>query len=317
MSNKKIRINGSEIGCFDTEDVYDIKNPAYIVRQMEKGKKGGCVVEWNNEFERLTNFEPFEIDNAPCYEIFEGAQRREKKKDYVRICCEDCKFRTSGIVGNAYVLRNFWINSKYIKWSGVKYIKRRVDVYIFPFESERDKGTYALHILIDRGGVHAYKYFENTFMKIKSEDEAKVSINKLLKETEDRVNILEGLRIAPNNIDEIIKLIKTSRSVDNARQGLMNKFKLVSLQGEEIMDMKLQRLMTLEELKIQEEYKQLTDKIEKYKTILQNPREINSFIKENNNEVEIRCSKKEEAENKSRQDKFCLKYYLYYFLKKK
>jgi len=85
---------------------------------------------------------------------------------------------------------------------------------------------------------------------------------------EKRAHILEGYIIALDNIDEIIKLIKKSKDVPAAKEGLMKKFKLSELQAQAILDMRLQRLTGLERKKIEEEYKELIKTIERLKRIL-------------------------------------------------
>ena len=85
---------------------------------------------------------------------------------------------------------------------------------------------------------------------------------------EKRAHILEGYIIALDNIDEIIKLIKKSKDVPTAKEGLMKKFKLSELQAQAILDMRLQRLTGLERKKIEEEFKELIKLIEKLKRIL-------------------------------------------------
>ncbi|MBP1647074.1 MAG: gyrA [Bacteroidetes bacterium] len=89
-----------------------------------------------------------------------------------------------------------------------------------------------------------------------------------LDEAEKRAHILEGYIIALDNIDAIIKLIKASRDVDTARNGLMKKFKLSEIQAQAILDMRLQRLTSLERRKIEEEYRETIKLIEQLKAIL-------------------------------------------------
>jgi len=89
-----------------------------------------------------------------------------------------------------------------------------------------------------------------------------------LEEAEKRAHILEGYIIALDNIDAIIKLIKTSRDVDTARNGLMKKFKLSEIQARAILDMRLQRLTGLERKKIEDEYRETIKLIERLKAIL-------------------------------------------------
>jgi DNA gyrase subunit A len=91
-----------------------------------------------------------------------------------------------------------------------------------------------------------------------------------LSEAERRAHILEGYIIALDNIDEVIELIKKSKDVESAKNGLMKKFKLSEIQAKAILDMRLQRLTGLERKKIEEEYKDLIKLINKLKTILAN-----------------------------------------------
>ncbi len=78
-----------------------------------------------------------------------------------------------------------------------------------------------------------------------------------LEQAEKRAHILEGLFIALDNLDEVIKLIRSSRTPDEAREGLMKEFELTEIQARAILDMRLQRLTGLERDKIKEEYEEL------------------------------------------------------------
>jgi DNA gyrase subunit A len=89
-----------------------------------------------------------------------------------------------------------------------------------------------------------------------------------LKKAEDRAHILEGLKIALDNIDAIIKLIRASQTPAEAREGLMAKFGLSEIQAQAILDMRLQRLTGLERSKIEEEYLAVIKAIEEYRGIL-------------------------------------------------
>jgi len=90
----------------------------------------------------------------------------------------------------------------------------------------------------------------------------------LLRKAEERAHILEGYRIALDNIDEVIALIKKSKDTPTAHSGLMKKFKLSAIQATAILEMRLQRLTGLERTKIEEEYRELIKKISEYKAIL-------------------------------------------------
>ena len=106
-----------------------------------------------------------------------------------------------------------------------------------------------------------------------------------LKKAEHEAHILEGLRIAIANIDAIIKLIRKSKSPDEARTGLIKRFKLTKIQAQAILDMKLQRLTQLERTKIEEDYKRLKEQIKELKAILASRKRILGIIKEELKEI--------------------------------
>ncbi len=83
-----------------------------------------------------------------------------------------------------------------------------------------------------------------------------------LRKARERAHILEGYRIALDHIDAVIALIRASRTVDDARQGLVAQFGLTEIQAQAILDLRLQRLTGLERDKIEEEYKELLAKID-------------------------------------------------------
>lgn len=89
-----------------------------------------------------------------------------------------------------------------------------------------------------------------------------------LEEAEKRAHLLEGYIIALDDIDAVIKLIKGSKDVETAQQGLMKKFKLTEIQAKAILDMRLQKLTGLERKKVEEDYKETIKLIEKLKAIL-------------------------------------------------
>ena len=106
-----------------------------------------------------------------------------------------------------------------------------------------------------------------------------------LKKAEARAHILEGLKIALDNIDAVIKLIKASKDTPEAKAGLMKKFKLSEIQAQAILDMKLQKLAGLERQKIEDELKALLELIKDLKDILGSPKRIVNIIKEQMDEV--------------------------------
>ncbi|MFQ6070461.1 MAG: DNA gyrase subunit A [Candidatus Aminicenantales bacterium] len=99
-----------------------------------------------------------------------------------------------------------------------------------------------------------------------------------LKKAELRAHILEGLNIALDNLDAVIKLIRSSRTVEQARKGLIANFRLTKIQAQAILDLQLQRLTRLERSKIQKEYEELKKTIKKLKKILSSEKLIQDII---------------------------------------
>ena len=96
---------------------------------------------------------------------------------------------------------------------------------------------------------------------------------------EKRVHILQGLKIALDNIDEVVKLIRGSNSDEEAKTGLMNKFGLTEIQANAILEMRLRRLTGLERDKIEAELAELLKTIEELKAILASDEKILGIIK--------------------------------------
>ena len=101
-----------------------------------------------------------------------------------------------------------------------------------------------------------------------------------LRKAEDREHILLGLKKALDHIDEIIKLIRKSKSVEEAHTELMKQFKFSTVQAQAILDMKLQRLAGLERKKIEDELKEVQDFIAELKEILASEKKMQKIIKD-------------------------------------
>ena len=101
-----------------------------------------------------------------------------------------------------------------------------------------------------------------------------------LKKAEERAHILEGLKIALDNLDAVIALIRRSQSPDEARAGLMRQFGLTEIQANAILDMRLQRLTQLERAKLIEEYQAVLKQIEYLKSVLSSEALVRSIIQE-------------------------------------
>ena len=101
-----------------------------------------------------------------------------------------------------------------------------------------------------------------------------------LDKAEKRANILEGLKIAIEHLNKIIKTIRESKDPKIAKQALMKEFELSDAQAQAILEMKLQRLTALERGKIEEEYLDLIKKIELYKSILKSEKKILEIVRD-------------------------------------
>lgn len=99
-----------------------------------------------------------------------------------------------------------------------------------------------------------------------------------LKQAKHKAHILEGLKIAVENIDEVVQLIKTSPNPQEAKSGLMSRFNLSELQAQAILDMRLQRLTGLERDKIVQEYEELLKLIKELEAILASDEKIFQII---------------------------------------
>ncbi|MEJ2475999.1 MAG: DNA gyrase subunit A [Desulfobacterales bacterium] len=107
-----------------------------------------------------------------------------------------------------------------------------------------------------------------------------------LRKAEERAHILQGLKVALDNLDEVVALIRNSRSPDEARTRLIDRFDLTIIQAKAILDMRLQRLTGLEREKIVEEYEAVLKDIARFKEILSNERLVLDIIKEEIAEIQ-------------------------------
>jgi len=112
----------------------------------------------------------------------------------------------------------------------------------------------------------------------------------LLKKAEERAHILRGLKIALDNLDEVIKLIKSSKDADAAKEGLMKRFGLSEVQAQAILDMQLRRLAALERQKIEDELKQILETIADYEDLLRSPKRIIKAVKDELDEIRKKYS---------------------------
>ena len=106
-----------------------------------------------------------------------------------------------------------------------------------------------------------------------------------LRKAEERAHILEGLKIALDNLDEVVALIRKSRNPKEAKERLVDRFSMTEVQAQAILDMRLQRLTGLEREKILEEYDKVLKDIARFREILSSEQLVLSMIKEELDEI--------------------------------
>lgn len=109
-----------------------------------------------------------------------------------------------------------------------------------------------------------------------------------LKKAQDRAHILEGLKVAIDNIDRVIEILRSSKSIAEGKERLMNEFSLDDVQAQAIVQMRLGQLTGLERGKIEDELKALTEKIEELKAILADKSRLLAILKDEITEIKRR-----------------------------
>lgn len=117
-----------------------------------------------------------------------------------------------------------------------------------------------------------------------------------LKRAKERAHIFEGLKIALGNLDDVVSLIRKSKSPVDAKTGLIQKFGLSAIQAQAILDMRLQRLTGLEQKKILEEYENILKNIARFEEILSSESLVENIIKEELSETEKEFKDKRRTE---------------------
>ena len=106
-----------------------------------------------------------------------------------------------------------------------------------------------------------------------------------LQRAKERAHILEGLRVALANLDEVISVIRKSRTAETAQENLRKRFKLTQIQAQAILDMPLRRLASLERRKLEDEYKEVKARIRSLQSLLRSPMKMRETIVSELNEV--------------------------------
>ncbi len=150
--------------------------------------------------------------------------------------------------------------------------------------------TYSINLLALVNGEprvltlkHALKaYLEHRLEVVKRRSEYDLA------KAQDRLHIIEGLRVAIKNLDEIISLIRSSADGEQAKQKLMKRFKLSGIQAQAILDLPLKRLASLERKKIEMEYKELVEQIKVLQTLLKSEVKRRGVIEEELKEIKTK-----------------------------
>jgi DNA gyrase subunit A len=109
-----------------------------------------------------------------------------------------------------------------------------------------------------------------------------------LRKAEERAHLLEGYRIALDNIDEVIEIVRSSQTTDEAKERLSARFSLSDVQAQAIVDMRLRTLVGLERQKIEEEYAELIKTIAELQDILRSPRRIAQIVRDESLDIKKR-----------------------------
>jgi DNA gyrase subunit A len=127
-----------------------------------------------------------------------------------------------------------------------------------------------------------------------------------LRKAEERDHIVQGLLIALDNIDAVIRLIRSAADTEDARSKLMKRFKLTEIQANYILDMPLRRLTRLERQKLEDEHKELLATIKRLKALLKSPAAIRGVVKDELLDVRKRFADKRRTELKADEGEFDL-----------
>jgi len=142
------------------------------------------------------------------------------------------------------------------------------------------QGTFGINMLALVKG-QPYKLSLKQALKVFIDHRLEVVRRRLafeLKKAEERLHILSAYLMALENLDEVIDTIRRSRRVETAKNNLMRKFNLDSIQAQAILDMPLRRLAALEQKKIEDEYKEVTKRIKELKGLLRSPKKIRGVV---------------------------------------
>lgn len=271
--------------CEDSELIKQIKAPDFPtggvisgeLKQVYETGKGRLIVEGKVEIEEekktkklkiIISEIPYQVNKAQLVEQIANLVKDKKLPDISDIRDESSKGKVRVVIE---LRKNsnpkFTINRLY------KYTNLRTSFNVNMLALvDRKPELLSLRRIIQVYVSHRQKVIRKT----KEFD---------LDKAENRLHIVEGLLVAQSNIDEVIKLIRASKSKSEAQEGLIKRYSLTVKQVDAILEMKLSQLTSLEYDKIKDEESNLIKLIEKLKKILNDEKEILNLIKEDLNEL--------------------------------
>ncbi|MDD3994011.1 MAG: DNA gyrase subunit A [Candidatus Nanoarchaeia archaeon] len=271
--------------CEDSELIKQIKAPDFPtggvisgeLKQVYETGKGKLIVEGKVEIEEekktkklkiIISEIPYQVNKAQLVEQIANLVKDKKLPDISDIRDESSKGKVRVVIE---LRKNsnpkFTINRLY------KYTNLRTSFNVNMLALvDRKPELLSLRRIIQVYVSHRQKVIRKT----KEFD---------LDKAENRLHIVEGLLVAQSNIDEVIKLIRASKSKSEAQEGLIKRYSLTVKQVDAILEMKLSQLTSLEYDKIKDEESNLIKLIEKLKKILNDEKEILNLIKEDLNEL--------------------------------
>jgi DNA gyrase subunit A len=164
-------------------------------------------------------------------------------------------------------------------------VVKKIENQLYKYTSLQDTFNANMVALLDNEPkLFTLKMILEAFVKHRQQVVVRRTIY-LLKKAKEREHILRGLKIALDNLDAVISLIRKSKDVDTAKAGLMKQFGLSDLQAQAILDMQLRRLAALERQKIEDELKQIMTTISDYEDLLASPQRVITTVKDELNKL--------------------------------
>jgi DNA gyrase subunit A len=240
------------------------------IRHTYAGGKGRIIVKANTEIEKVKDTEQIIVTEIPY--LVNKAQLIEQIADLVKSDIipdiKDIRDESSKKGMRIVIVLKKDADSKIVLNQLMKHSRLKVSF-----------GSNMLALVNKEPKILSLKELISLFIRHRKEVVTRRTKYDL-SQAEDKAHKLKGLKIALDNIDEVVKLIKESKSADSANQSLVSRFNLSKVQAQAILEMRLQRLTSLEQDKIKEELKQTLLLIDHLREILADEAKIYNIIKE-------------------------------------